>query len=71
MNRTRDKRDSERFLWKKFEWLADEAIADERFKDWRENGVKIYTPAEIITLDYTTSDIRGSEPIAEIHDNKL
>jgi hypothetical protein len=60
---TRDMRSSPKWLWQHFEWLAQQAVQDSRFESWRSDGVPIYTPSEIITLDFASSTIEGVSPL--------
>ncbi len=62
---TRDRRRSSRaWLWNHFEWLQSEAARDSRFRSWIHEGVPIYTPTAIITIDYLTSRVKSEDPIA-------
>ncbi|HEY59621.1 MAG TPA: hypothetical protein G4N92_02875 [Anaerolineae bacterium] len=56
---TRERRRiSRKLLWNNFQWLQGEAAKDDRFKDWVRDGVPIYTPTAIITIDYETSKVK-------------
>jgi hypothetical protein len=62
---TRDRRRSSReWLWNNFENLHNRAAQDPRFRSWIREGVPIYTPSAIVTIDYSTSTVRGVDPIA-------
>lgn len=62
---TRDRRRSSReWLWNHFEWLQGEASKDPRFRTWVKEGVPVYTPTCIITIDYKTSRVKSEDPIA-------
>ncbi len=61
---TREKRRSDRIsLWSNFQWLQGEVAKIPRFVDWINAGVPIYTPDEIVTIDYETSSVIKTEPI--------
>ncbi|HCS40362.1 MAG TPA: hypothetical protein DIW44_12360 [Anaerolineaceae bacterium] len=58
------RRSSPSWLWNHFEWLQSEAAKDSRFHSWIHDGVPIYTPDAIITIDYLTSRVISEDPIA-------
>lgn len=62
---TRSKRSSPSWLWSHFQQLASDAAKDNRFESWITEGVPIYTPTEIITLDFVSSAIIGIDPITQ------
>jgi hypothetical protein len=68
---TRDRRrSSHQWLWNHFEWLQSEAAKDHRFHSWIKDGVPIYTPSAIITIDYKTSHIKSEDPLVIIQKGK-
>ncbi len=57
------RRSSPEWLWSHFEWLHKEAAKDARFKTWIREGVPIYTPEAIITIDYNTHRVNNEDPL--------
>jgi hypothetical protein len=63
IHHTRDVRSSPKWLWQHFEWLAKAAADDDRFQSWMSDGVPIYTPTEIITFNFSNSQVKGINPL--------